>query len=153
MWNLWPHGPPCGASGKNLPANAGDMRCRFDPCVRKIPWSQKWQPTLVFLPGESPWTEEPSGLQSIGLQRIRHDWTDLACMDCSLPGPSVLGILLAKILEWVAITFSRGSSQPKDQTWVSCIAGRFFTVWATKESHNWILSIFSHFLEDPLLIF
>ena len=36
-----------------------------------------------------------------------------------------------KILEWVAISFSRGSSWPRDRTWVSCIAGRFFTIWAT----------------------
>ena len=41
--------------------------------VRKIPWRRVWQPTPVFLPGESPWTEEPGGLQSIGLQRVRHD--------------------------------------------------------------------------------
>ena len=40
-------------------------------------------------------------------------------MDCSLPGFSVHGILQARILEWVAIAFSRGSSQPRDQTWVS----------------------------------
>ena len=46
-------------------------------------------------------------------------------MDCSPPGFSVPGILQARILEWVAIPFSRGSSQPRDQTWVSCIAGRF----------------------------
>ena len=46
---------------------------RFDPWVGKIPWRRKWQPTPVFLPGESPWTEEPSGLQSMGLQRVRHD--------------------------------------------------------------------------------
>ena len=44
---------------------------------------------------------------------------------------SVHGILQARILEWTAIPFFRGSSQPRDQTWVSCIAGRFFTVWAT----------------------
>ena len=48
-------------------------------------------------------------------------------MDCSLPGSSVRGILQAKILEWVAISFSRGSSQPRDRTWVSRAAGRFFT--------------------------
>ena len=36
---------------KNLPANAGDVRCGFDSWVRKIPWSRKWQPTPVFLPG------------------------------------------------------------------------------------------------------
>ena len=49
-------------------------------------------------------------------------------MDCSPPGSSVHGILKARILEWVAIPFSRGSFQPKDQTWVSCIAGRLFTI-------------------------
>ena len=48
--------------------------------------------------------------------------------DHSLPGSSVHGILQARILEWVAIPFSRGSSWPRDQTWVSRIAGRFFTV-------------------------
>ena len=47
-------------------------------------------------------------------------------MDCSHTGSSVHGILQARILEWVAIPFSR------DQTWVSCIACRFFTIWATK---------------------
>ena len=49
-------------------------------------------------------------------------------MDCSPPGYSVNGILQAKILEWVAIPFSMGSSQPRDQIWVSCISGRFFTI-------------------------
>ena len=53
-------------------------------------------------------------------------------MDCRLPGSSVHGILQARILEWVAIAFSRGSSQCRDQTRVSHIAGRFFTVWAVK---------------------
>ena len=47
---------------------------------------------------------------------------------CSLPGSSVLGILQARILEWVAISSSRGSSQPRDGTQVSCFAGRFFTI-------------------------
>ena len=55
-------------------------------------------------------------------------------MDCSLPVSSVHGILQARILEWLAITFFRGSSQPWDRTWVSCIAGRFFTFWATREA-------------------
>ena len=48
-------------------------------------------------------------------------------MDCSPPGSSVHGILQARILEWVAISFSRGSSQPRDRTQVSRIAGRCFT--------------------------
>ena len=50
-------------------------------------------------------------------------------MGCSLLGSSVHGILQARILEWVAIPFSRGSSWPRDWTWVSCIAGRFFAIW------------------------
>ena len=51
-------------------------------------------------------------------------------MDCSPPGSSVHGILQARILEWVAIPFSGGSSWPRDWTQVSCIAGLFFTTWA-----------------------
>ena len=51
----------------------------------------------------------------------------------SLPGSSVHGILQAKILEWVVIPFSRESSWPRDRIWVSCIAGRYFTNWATRE--------------------
>ena len=55
-------------------------------------------------------------------------------VDCSQPASSDRGILQARILEWVAIPFSRGSSQPRDQTRVSCIASRFFTIWATRSS-------------------
>ena len=54
-------------------------------------------------------------------------------MDCSLPGFSVHGIFQARILEWVAISFSRRSSRPRDWTWVYHIVGRCFTVWATRE--------------------
>ena len=50
-----------------------------------------------------------------------------------LPGSSVHEILQARILEWVAISFSQGSSLPGNQTCVSTTAGRFFTVWATRE--------------------
>ena len=49
-------------------------------------------------------------------------------MDCSLPGSSVHGILQARILEWIAIPFFRGSSWSRDQTQISCIAGKFFTI-------------------------
>ena len=48
---------------------------------------------------------------------------------------SVHGILQARILEWVAIPFSRGSSWPRDAAWVSCIPGRFSTIWATRKGH------------------
>ena len=53
-------------------------------------------------------------------------------MDYVAPGSPVHGIFQARILEWVALPFSRGSSQPRDRTWVSSTAGRYFTVWATK---------------------
>ena len=54
-------------------------------------------------------------------------------MDCSLPGSSVHGIFQATVLEWIAISFSKGSFQPRDQTRVSHIVDRRFTVWATRE--------------------
>ena len=56
-------------------------------------------------------------------------------MDCSLSGSSVHGIFQARVLEWIAISFSRGSSWPRNRTWVSRIAGRCFTVWATEEAY------------------
>ena len=55
-------------------------------------------------------------------------------MDSSPPGTSVPRILLARILEWAAISFSRGVSWPKDRTQVSCIVGRLFIIWATREA-------------------
>ena len=55
-------------------------------------------------------------------------------MDCSLPGSSIHGIFQARVLEWVAISFSRGSSQTRDRILVSCTAGRHFTVWATRKA-------------------
>ena len=55
-------------------------------------------------------------------------------MDCSLPGSSVHGILQARVVEWVAISFFRGSSWPRDWTWVSHIGGRHFNLWDTREA-------------------
>ena len=54
-------------------------------------------------------------------------------MNCSQQGSSVHGILQARILKWVAVPSSRGSSWSGDWTWVSCIADGFFTIWATRE--------------------
>ena len=172
-----------------------------------------------------PWMVEPGRLQSMGLQRVRHDWaTSLSCcgiwlgagcpardisqqyhftwssavavklvsqdiwvavmvallvlifllhsfsflqlqgsdilcvcvcevaqlcptlckpVDCSPPGSSIHGILQARILEWVAISFSRGSSQPRDRTWVSCTAGRRSILWATRDILLLLLGRFS----------
>ena len=52
--------------------------------------------------------------------------------------PLSMAILQARILEWVAIPFSRGLSWPRDWTWVSCISGGFFTIWATREGSGWV---------------
>ena len=74
-------------------------------------------------------------------------------MDCT-----VYGILQARMLEWVAVPFSRGSSQPRDWTQVSHIAGRFFTIWATREDlKSWMnvefYWIFFLYVEMWLLFF
>ena len=64
-------GFPGGSEGKE----SAYKRPGFNPWVGKIPWRRAWHPTPVFLPGESPRTEEPCGLQSTGSQRVRHEWT------------------------------------------------------------------------------
>ena len=67
----------------------------------------------------------------------------------SPPGSSVPGILQARILEWVAIPSSRASSWPRDRTQVSCIAGWFFTIWATRESlRNTMVTIYHQILPN-----
>ena len=76
--------------------------------------------------GKWKWSESES---------VNHSFvSDSDPMDCSPPVSSVHGILQARILEWVAIPFSRWSFWPRDRTRVSCITGRFFTIWATREA-------------------
>ena len=104
---------------KSPPASAWGRRrkkCRFNPWVGKIPWRRARQATPV------PWTEEPGRLWSTGSQKAGHNWRELTHT--------------GKNTEWVAIPFSRGSSRPRDQTPVSCIAGGFFTVWDIREAHK-----------------
>ena len=67
---------------------------------------------------------------------------------CDPMDHTVLGILQARILEWVALPFSRGSSQPMDRTRVSRIAGGFFTSWATRDTHPYLDAFFFFFLPD-----
>ena len=75
---------------------------------------------------------------------LKVKWSHLVVSDSLWPhghnllGSSVHGIFQARVLEWVAIFFSRGSSWPRDRTWVSCIAGRHFTIWATWEAPPWL---------------
>ena len=95
---------------KNLPANAGDSG------------DAGWIPLWGRSPGEVKWSEVAQLCPTL-------------CdpVDCSPPG-FVYGILQARILEWVSIPFSRGSSRPRDQTQFSCIAGRDFNLWVTREA-------------------
>ena len=65
-------GLPWWLNGKQFTCQCG--RLGFNPWVRNISWRRKWQPTLVFLLGEFPWTEEPGGPQSMRLQCVGHDW-------------------------------------------------------------------------------
>ena len=105
-------------------------------CMR---WPKYWSFSVSIIPSK----------QILGLISFRMDWLDLlavqgtlksllqhhsskASMDCI-----VHGILQARILEWVAFPFPRGSSQPRDQTQVSCIAGGFFTSSATREAQEY----------------
>ena len=95
----------------------------------------RWQPTRPRHPWDSPGKNTRVGchflLQCMKVKsesEVAQSCLTLSNpMDCSLPGSSVLGTSQARILEWVAISFSRGSSWPRDRTQVSCIAGGFFT--------------------------
>ena len=102
---------------------------------------------------ESSWKYKSLGTQPSGKSKFKYKlisprilkdevkWSEVAqlcpalCdpMGCSLSGSSVHGIFQARVQEWTAISFSRGSSQPRNQIQVCCIAGRRFTVWATRE--------------------
>ena len=69
---------------------------------------------------------------------------DLQKMNSSPPGSSVHGILQARILKWAAIPFSRRSFWPRNCILVPCIAGRFFSIWVTREAHTFSQLIFFH---------
>ena len=79
----------------------------------------------------NPWCLKQNLVHSSEVTRLCPTFFDP--VDCSLPGSSVHEILQARILKWVAISFSRGSSRPRDRTRVSCIGVRRFNLWATRE--------------------
>ena len=97
----------------------------------RSPCTSTEQQPLVSKTRESPCTVTKTRCNQYvkSLSRVR------LCdpVDWSPPGSSVHGIFQARILEWVAIALSRGSSQPRDQIQVSCIAGRCFNLWATNK--------------------
>ena len=105
-----------------------------------VHWRREWQTTSVFL----PW--EPMNSMKSESEVSQSCPTLCDPMDCSLPGFSVHWILQAIVLEWIAISFSRGSSQSRDWTRVSRIVDRHFTIWATREAHQvlWSMGFFRH---------
>ena len=90
--------------------------------------------------------ERHTQMRSIYLWQRKWKWSrsvvsnSLQPLDGSLPGSAIHGIFQARILEWAAIFFSRGSSQPRDRTQVSCVADWHFTIWATREA-TWVQSL------------
>ena len=109
---------------------------------------------LLFSPSLSPASYEGVELgRGLEFRQLGSKWSESevaqSCptlfdpMDCNLPGSSLHGILQARVLEWVAISFSRGSSPPRDWTLVSRIAGRCFNLWATSVSvfHLMLISL------------
>ena len=118
------------------------------PLGPEDPLEEEMATTSVFSPRKISWTEErgqlsPKGCKESDVTEHKHIWRNvyvlcvLSCsvmsdslrpIDCSLPGSSVHWILQARILEWVVMPSSRASSQPRDQTQVSHITGRFFTI-------------------------
>ena len=125
------------------PSPASQQLCDFksvtEPLCAKMGKKKKYCPqqevlTSKRMSGEA--LSEPHGTQNgthVLLQALRRRESLSRVRlcnptDCSPPGSSVHGILQARTLEWVAIPFSRGSSQPRDRTQVSCIVSRFFIV-------------------------
>ena len=117
-------GFPGGASGKEPVFQCREhKRWVFDPWGGKIPWRRAWQPTPVFLPGESPWTEEPGELlHSTGLQRVGQDWNNLARTHCKNVNIQQniwimyhYNLYFASNLEWKGL---RRWSQPSPLTWI-----------------------------------
>ena len=95
---------------------------------------------MLFLSKVTFWPYR--GYESEAAQSCQTLWDP---MDCSLPSSLVHGIFQARVLTWVTISLSRGSSWPRDLTQVSCIAGQCFVVWATRESpsHSNVLCLVS----------
>ena len=119
----------------------------------------KWPHIICGSKKHNKWTnktqryrEQTSGCQRRELPSEQNRWREINCTvmhgevsqscptlcdprDCSLPGSSVHGIFQAIVLEWIAISFSRKSSRPRDRTQVSDIVDKRFTVWATRKSN------------------
>ena len=121
-----------------------------------------WSILNCIIPESLPWVfcifPEPTTCWTVTITVVITQLCPTFCepMHCSLLDSSVCGIFQARILEWVALSFSKGASGPRDWTRVSCIACRFCTVWATREAlqHTQLLfhvCIISIFITPPCL--
>ena len=122
--SLQPHGPEFTSllHPWNFPSKSTRVGCHF--------LLQGIFPTQGSNPGLPHWRQTLYCLSHQGSPMLVAQLCPSLCdaVDCSPPGSSVHGFLQARILEWVAISFSRGSSQPRDQTKGSRVAGRFFMI-------------------------
>ena len=126
------------------------------PLTMGFPRQEYWSRLTFLYPGDFPnpgieptspaltggfFTTEPPGklfiVNAYGESEVAQSCLTLCNpIDCSLPGFSIHGIFQARVLEWVAISFCRGSSQPRHQTQVSHIVGRHFTILATRKAFS-----------------
>ena len=153
--SLWSHGPqharlPCPSLTLKVCSNScplsqwchptiSSSAAPFSSCPLSFPASESFPMNWLFTSGRQS-IEASASVFPMNIQ----GWFPLGLTDLifweskdsqgSSPGSSVHGILQARILECVAIPFSKGYSQPRDQTRVYCIVGGFFTVWATREA-------------------
>ena len=122
---LFPLRPRLSRAQKHSP-----LYCMLTP-FREPSWGPRVMSSCLFLP--------------CNVMCVSHSVVSDSCdpMDCSPPDSSVHGILQARILEWIAISFSRGSSQPRDRTHISCVGRQILYCWATRKvlaimSRDWI---------------
>ena len=125
------------------PQSIGSQRVGYDSVTNSFFWAADFW----FLMYSHPVEDLGISVGSLLWKSLSHLWGYFclfakACptlyypMDCSLPGSTVHGISQARILEWVAISSSRGSSQPRDQSYVSCIGRKILYHWAAQEAHH-----------------
>jgi len=111
--------------------------CDFKLHLEKLNWAKFWcgQPAETWIQNFCLFWQKHChyALSPSRVRLFMTPWT-VACRQA----PLSMGILWARILEWVAMPSSRGSSQPRDQTQVSCTACRFFTVWVTREAQEYV---------------
>ena len=117
------------------PGKQGEAFCPWTGLEKKIKHNENWK--LWGHDKERGNAPETWGHPKIDGLSMKVKVTQLHLTLCDLMDYTVQGILQARILKWLAFSFSRGSSQPRDQAWVSDIAGRFFTSLATRKAQEY----------------